>query len=340
MRRLDQMPLTIAEGGKIGNARPAAPSCTSDMPSPAPHVRILMATLNGARHLEAQLASIAAQTHRDWSLWVSDDGSTDDTLRIVEAFGRHHPVRLVAGPRRGTGAQNFLSLLNHPDLPPGPVALADQDDVWLKGKLARALRRMARASEEAPSRPVLYAAESMLTDDTLRRQRISRASGARAGFANALVQNLFGGHTTVINAEALALIRKAGAPSGVGFHDWWIYQLVAGAGGGLVLDPWPMALYRQHGGNELGASGGVTGAQRRMQMLLRRDFRRIMAAQADALAEVAGLLTPEAQATLAAFRAAPASGPGRVAMLRRLGIVRASHAGTAAFLTAALLGRM
>lgn len=310
------------------------------MPAEAPHVRILMATRNGARHLEAQLASIAAQTHKDWSLWVSDDGSTDDTRRIVEDFGRIHPVRLVAGPQRGTGAQNFLALLNHPDLPPGPVALADQDDVWLKGKLARALRRMTSAARDGVARPVLYAAESMLTDDALRRLRVSRGVGARAGFANALVQNLFGGHTTVMNAEALALVRAAGLQDRVGFHDWWIYQLVSGAGGTLVLDPLPMALYRQHGENEFGASGGSTGTQRRIRMLLRREFLEIMAAHADALAEVTDLLTPEAKATLAAFRAAPVAGPGRVAALRRLGIARASSAGTAAFLTAALLGRM
>ena len=310
------------------------------MPSPPPHVRILMATFNGARHLEAQLASIAAQSHADWSLWVSDDGSTDDTCRIVQDFGRNFPVRLVAGPQRGTGAQNFLSMLNHPELPSGPVALADQDDVWLKGKLARALRRMASASGDRPARPVLYAAESMLTDYSLRRLRISRAARARAGFANALVQNLFGGHTTLLNAEALALVRRAGVRDGVGFHDWWIYQLISGAGGALVLDPLPMALYRQHGANELGASGGLAGTQRRLQMLLRRDFVRLITAQTSALAEVSDLLTPDAQATLTAFRAAPSSGPGRVAMLRRLGIARASRAGTAAFLAAALLGRM
>lgn len=310
------------------------PSAMSD---PAPHVSILMATRNGARHLEEQLASIAAQTHRNWSLWVSDDGSTDATRDLVRDFARNHPVRLVDGPRRGTGAQNFLSLLNHPDLPSGHVALADQDDVWLKGKLSRALRRMARAPGQGA---LLYAAESVLTDERLGRLRVSRAEGKHAGFANALVQNLFGGHTTVLNPEALALVRAAGVPANVGFHDWWIYQLVSGAGGRLVLDPMPMALYRQHSQNELGASGGVSGTRRRMDMLVRREFARVMASQAAALAEVAHLLTPEAQDILTAFRAAPLSGPGRVALLRKLGIARASRAGTAAFLAAALVGRM
>ena len=106
-------------------------------------VTIVMATRNGAAHLAEQLDSIARQTHADWSLFVSDDGSTDDTKRILADFARSHPVTVVDGPRKGAAA-NFLSALCHPDLPLGTIALADQDDIWLPGKLARGLGRRRR----------------------------------------------------------------------------------------------------------------------------------------------------------------------------------------------------
>lgn len=311
----------------------------------SPLVTIVMATRNGATYLPAQLASIAAQSHRNWRLWVSDDGSTDATLSILQNFAASHQVTVVQGPCRGSSARNFLSLLCHPDLPPGIVALADQDDVWLEGKLARALRRMARRARTASDgsdgdHPMLYAAESMLVDDRLAPLRFSRAATAQPSFANALVQNLFGGHTTVLNAAALALIRRAGQQDEIAFHDWWIYQLIAGAGGTLLLDPAPMALYRQHGRNALGGLNGMGGNAKRISMALRREFARMIEAQAGALWQVSHLLTPEARATLEEFRASPGSGPARVAALRKLGIMRASKAGTAAFMAAAFLGRV
>lgn len=113
-------------------------------------VTIVMATRNGAPFLAAQLDSIAGQSHRDWTLFVSDDGSTDATRSILADFARHHPVRLVEGPRQGGGEFPVGSC--HPELPAGIVALADQDDVWLQGKLARGcaawrqVRAMARCS--------------------------------------------------------------------------------------------------------------------------------------------------------------------------------------------------
>jgi hypothetical protein len=299
-------------------------------------VTIVMATRNGAAHLPEQLASLAAQSHRDWRLFVSDDGSTDATLAILKDFARLHPVQIVAGPQRGAAA-NFLSALCHADLPPGTVALADQDDVWLRGKLARGLRRMASAPGTGP---LLYAAESLLTDPALRPVRGSSANAARPGFAPSLCQNLFGGHTTMLNAPALALVRRAGVPADIAYHDWWLYQLIAGAGGRLMLDPHRVALYRQHGGNALGGSGDGRGLLRRMAQGLDGTWGAQMQAQAQALAQVAPLLTPEAQRVLAGFLAAPRAGTGRVRQFRRLGLHRSSRAGTALMLAAAWLGRL
>lgn len=51
-----------------------------------PLVAILMATYNGSKYLQEQLDSIARQNHHNWILYVSDDGSTDATLDILQAF--------------------------------------------------------------------------------------------------------------------------------------------------------------------------------------------------------------------------------------------------------------
>ena len=286
-------------------------------------ITILMATRQGARHLPDQLASIAAQTDRDWQLWVSDDGSSDATCAIVGEFARRHPVRLMRGPQRGA-AQNFLSLLTHPDLPPGPVAFADQDDVWLSGKLARARSCLARLS---PAQPVLYAAASRLVDAGLHPLSQPRLPRIAPSFGNALVQNLFSGHTMVLNASAVAIARQAGPLPCLRYHDWWLYQLVAGAGGHLILDPEIVALYRQHDANTLGAGRGLRAALRRAARLASGNWRATLRAHALALRQADGLLTPVARTTLDAFLDGfPARGLARAAAFRRHGLIRSTPA--------------
>src|SRR5690606_39980404 len=104
-------------------------------------VTILMATRNGGKFLRAQLASIAGQSHGDWSLDVSDDGSTDGTTGIVAEFAAAHPERrgrLLRGPGRG-GAANFLSLVARAGGRADYYAFAAQDDVGEHSRLARGL---------------------------------------------------------------------------------------------------------------------------------------------------------------------------------------------------------
>ncbi|HEK9823298.1 TPA: glycosyltransferase, partial [Streptococcus equi subsp. equi] len=54
-------------------------------------INILMSTYNGARFLAEQIQSIQRQTVQDWTLLVRDDGSTDKTLAIIQAFAKKDP---------------------------------------------------------------------------------------------------------------------------------------------------------------------------------------------------------------------------------------------------------
>lgn len=47
-------------------------------------VAILMSTYNGERYIKEQLNSIVNQTYKNWHLYIRDDGSTDDTLKILK----------------------------------------------------------------------------------------------------------------------------------------------------------------------------------------------------------------------------------------------------------------
>jgi glycosyltransferase involved in cell wall biosynthesis len=105
----------------------------------AAQVAILMCTKNGEAFLDEQLKSIAEQTHANWTLFVSDDGSTDATGNILKRFAAIHEQKTVVrnGPGKGVCA-NFLSLATDSAIDADYFAISDQDDVWYKDKLARA----------------------------------------------------------------------------------------------------------------------------------------------------------------------------------------------------------
>src|SRR5262245_4194099 len=102
---------------------------------------ILMAAFNGADHLVEQLESFSNQSHKNWELVLSDDGSTDCTLGIVRQFAVavQQRVTIVEGPQQGFW-KNFLSLLRYQssDEDADLFAFSDQDDVWFTEKLRRA----------------------------------------------------------------------------------------------------------------------------------------------------------------------------------------------------------
>ena len=319
------------------------PPTPAPTPAPTPRptdtrITILLCTRNGAAHLPAQLASYAAQDHAGWDLWVSDDGSTDDTRALVTAFGQaragRNTVRLIAGPQQGLAA-NYITALCHPDFPAGPVALSDQDDVWHPEKLRRALDGLAPHAGAA-----LYGAQYTYADADLHPAGTSTAPGLPPGFGNALVQNIVSGHTATLNPAALALVRRAGVPTGVPYHDWWLYQLITGAGGQVVIDDHAVLLYRQHGDNAMGAHRGARATWIRLRQLVDGTYGGWMAANRRALRDrAATLLTPAARATLDLVDSAPTRGPARMRRLARAGLRRGGRVGQMALMLAALLGR-
>lgn len=298
-----------------------------------------MGTRNGADFLAAQLDSFLEQDHGDWSLWVSDDGSDDDTCNILERFAADHPdreVRILRGPGQGP-AQNYLSLLCHPDLPDDHVALADQDDIWLPGKLSRALVVMAGVRPDAPA---LYAAQSVIADMQLRPRRITSDPPRPPELRNALVQNLFAGHSTVLNPAALRLVRQAGQASGIPYHDWWLYLLLSASGAHCLLDQEPVVIWRQHAANTIGAAGRLGGLRRRVHVMWSGQYRDWIDRQLAHLGAQETLLTGEARQILDGYaRASRRAGPLRALGYARLGLRRQTLAGTALFYALAIMGR-
>lgn len=316
----------------------APPSDSLASASPQPWVAILLCTKDGEAFLAEQLDSIERQSHRNWRLVASDDGSTDRTLSILDGFRQRHPDRvdIRQGPRRGFCA-NFLSLATDSAIEADYYAYCDQDDIWEPEKLSRALDRLRIQGEDVPA---LYCSRTRLIDRKGAEIGLTRKLGRPPGFRNALVENICSGNAMVFNQAARHLLVRAGMV-GVFFHDWWAYLLITACGGVVHYEPTPDVLYRQHGNNIIGPNIGMRGMAIRAAVLLDGRFGRWIDANLHALDGVIDLMQPENQNTLRQFRRARGVGPvARLACLKRSGAYRQTVTGNAALAFAALLGRV
>ncbi|MDS9466320.1 glycosyltransferase family 2 protein [Paracoccus sp. MBLB3053] len=305
-----------------------------------PQITILMATRNGERYLPAQLESILSQSHRNWRLIVSDDGSTDATTSIVRNYAATRPsgrIELVAGPERGATA-NFLWLIRQADAS-GWVAFSDQDDIWNPDKLARAVDWLARQDG-----PAVYAARTTICDENMNELAPAPHFPGPFGFRNALVQACLPGNTTVVNAAALRILQSGAAAAdaaGVISHDWWVYQLLSGAGARIRRDDAQVVRYRQHGNNVMGRNDTPRARAARFSMLFDGSYAGWIARNQVALEDARDLLLPENRRLLEGFgRLIEASGPRAVAQALRMRLYRQSRTGTIAIMAAALAGRL
>jgi glycosyltransferase involved in cell wall biosynthesis len=300
------------------------------------HVAVLLGLRDGARFLRPQLESLVAQSHRDWSLIVSDDGSADAGPARLAQWAetlRGRPMRLVAGPRRGLTA-NYLHLLRQVPDHAALAAFCDQDDFWLPEKLARAARALGALPRGIPA---MSCGRVVLVDARMRHIGVSPGCRHGASFANALVQNIATGMTVVLNRPAIELLasaREMRAP----FHDWWAYLMISGAGGRVLWDDSPQVLYRQHPGAVIGSWRGGFPARRLAQLLAGRD-RDWAARNIEALTASQDLLTDEARRLLARFAQMQRQGGWqRSRDLARAGLHRQGRMATLALHLAAIGG--
>lgn len=307
------------------------------MPSRDQKIVILLATFNGAEHIREQLESFAAQSHENWELIVSDDGSTDGTVEIVRDFERSVPqrVHLIGGPRKGFW-QNFLFLAKQV----GPsdaelFAFSDQDDIWLRHKLERAEKWFAAGAPEVPR---LYFTRTELIEEDGRPLGLSPLFRRRPSFQNALVQNMGGGNTMVMNKSAIRLLGQVPDDAALIAHDWWTYQVVTGSGGTAFYDPVPSLKYRQHARNLIGSNKGFWQRYFRAIAFANQRMKSWNEVNLATLSKMRGVLSQPALSVLNDFASARQSKPPKsICLLLRSGVYRQSLVETMGLYLGAIL---
>lgn len=205
---------------------------------------VLMSTYNGERYLQEQLSSIYEQEDVNCSLLVRDDGSLDSTLGILAKEQEQGRLVWYTGENKGP-AWSFWDLLckaSGADY----YAFADQDDVWLKDKLAKAVKSL----DGQKDRPALYFCQTQLVDEGLVPLENVKIHPLLT-YGEALIYQFVGGSTMVFN-EALRRKLVEYTPQYMRMHDIWVYDVALAIGAFVYFDPTSYILYRQHGGNAVG----------------------------------------------------------------------------------------
>lgn len=239
-----------------------------------PRVLVLMATRNGAAHLERQIDSVLAQQQVDVRLQVRDDASSDATRDVVAAIARRDARVSMLGDHeaRGSAGGNFFALIQQADLAEVDyVALSDQDDEWFPDKLARAAAQMHANGASGYSAAVVArwpdGREKVLSQSAAVRAADYLFEGAGQGCTFVIAAALFGRLQAHLRTNARAL-------DAIHYHDWALYALARTAGVDWCFDARPAMVYHQHAGNDTGARASGAGVKRRLALIRSGWYRR------------------------------------------------------------------
>lgn len=218
-------------------------------------VDIVLATFNGEKYLAQQLNSVIAQTHKNWRLIVSDDGSSDSTFAILTEFSKKDPrIIIVNTQRQGGVVANFAKALSF--VIADYVMFCDQDDVWLNDKLYLMLDKLMKVEANIGKQtPVLGFSDLSLVDRDLSKISPSLYNAGNLNPYNNLDYRFLLWRSTVFGCTVIfnaALYQKAmPIPSGVPMHDQW-FALLASLRGKIFYVPKQTIMYRLHESNVVG----------------------------------------------------------------------------------------
>ena len=205
-------------------------------------ISVCMATFNGGKFIREQLESILSQLPPDAEIIIADDGSTDDTLLVVDSLNESR-IRVLPAERHLGVIYNFERALRASK---GEIVfLADQDDVWLPGKVEKCLAALNEADL------VMHDAFLLGHSDAFesawgRNGKLSDIRTYRSGVVANWWKNSFTGCCMAFRRNVLD--KALPFPKNLPMHDQWL---------GLVAEKYfkvsyvnePLVEYRQHSSN-------------------------------------------------------------------------------------------
>lgn len=208
------------------------------------NVSVCMCSYNGERYIAKQIESVLLQLRSGDELIICDDGSTDSTIALIEGLATPQ-ITLERNPSRLGVIGNFGKCIQLSTKE--VVFLADQDDVWLPGKVNK-VTRIFMANPDVTL--VLSNAQVIDGEDCLVAERyLHLRHGSQCSIIRALcnlAKNQYLGCAMAFKREMLDYCLPF--PTDIPMHDMWIGIVNDIYGKTFYLDE-PLIRHRQHGSN-------------------------------------------------------------------------------------------
>jgi glycosyltransferase involved in cell wall biosynthesis len=303
-------------------------------------IAILMCTYNGEDFIEEQLQSIFNQKNKDWKLYISDDGSKDQTLQILKKYQKAlggNKIKILFGPQRNF-QENFLSLICNQKIKADFFFLCDQDDIWMLDRINYILNKIKNFNSQ---KPILYCGRSIyINKDNSRVIGQSDLFKKKPSIRNAIVQSIAGGNTMLFN-ESLRQAVINNRPANIVSHDWWLYILSEIFDGKTYYDTRATILYRQHSKSLIGGNVGIIAKIRRLKFLLEGKFKFYNDINHAALKKIIPKIRRDKRKVLLDFYSMrEGSLVTRVRMINHIGLYRQTVDGNIALYLASLLKKI
>ncbi len=221
-------------------------------------VAILMATYQGEKYIRKQIESIISQKFTNWELYISDDGSSDNTLKILQEYKKSDKriIEIVYNNGEHGAFANFFSLIRHLHNRKEKYDFyfyCDQDDIWCPNKIEKQLECMLSYKKKVNSTvPLLCYSDLQLIDG--QGNMLGSTLGAHSNIELTNPYNIFfseryiWGTTMAHDDQLWNMLQIPDNIPGVLSHDNFIGRYAASYGK-IIFIKEPLVLYRRHGGN-------------------------------------------------------------------------------------------
>ena len=140
-----------------------------------------------------------------------------------------------------------------------------------KNKLENSIKKIEALNS---SSSILYCSRTAyFENDSLDEIGSSKLFKKKPQFKNALIQNIAGGNTILMNKKARNLMVNSLISEQYISHDWWCYLLISASGGEIIFDPFKSVKYRQHGKNIIGGNQKFKDKIRRFTNFFNGSFK-------------------------------------------------------------------
>lgn len=202
-------------------------------------ISVCLAVYNGEKYIEEQLNSILPQLSNEDEIIVSDDHSSDSTIRIIQNINDSR-IHVVTNNKEKGYTRNFENAISHSigDI----IFLSDQDDVWLPNKV--------RVFLDALTTKTLAVSDCYITDSELGILENSFFSfrQTKKGLVNNIIRFSYLGCCMAFKKELKALIIPFPNKQKYCTHDNWIFLVAATFCSISYIDE-KLIYYRRHSAN-------------------------------------------------------------------------------------------